>query len=91
MYYLADYYLKHHQALTSPVSIVPVLLGSFSIVLYALLFYFSEELVQMAEATRRGDKIYFPVPIALPLLFSWVHGSFAGHFWDLLGFKPRRG
>ena len=91
MYYLADYYLKHHQALTPPVSIVPLLLGSFSIVLYVLLFYFSEELVQMAEATRRGDKIYFSVPIALPLLFSWVHGGFAGHCWDLLGFKPRGG
>jgi hypothetical protein len=45
----------------------------------------------MAEATRRGNKSFFPVPIALPLLFSWVHGSFAGHFWDLLGFKPRSG
>lgn len=91
MYYLADYYLKHHPALTTPFSIVPLLLGTLSIALYALLFYFSEELVQMAEVTRRGDKMYFPVPIALPLLFSWVHGSFAGHFWDLLGFKPRSG
>ena len=91
MHYIADYYLKQHQALASPVSVTPVLLGALSIVLYALLYYFSEELVQMAEATRWGNKSFFPVPIALPLLFSWVHGSFAGHFWDLLGFKPRSG
>jgi hypothetical protein len=91
MYYLADYYLKQHQALTSPISVTSVILGLLSIVLYALLYYFSEELVQMAEATRRGNKSFFPAPIALPLLFSWVHGSFAGHFWDLLGFKPRSG
>jgi hypothetical protein len=91
MHYIADYYLKQHQALASPVSVTPVLLGALSIVLYALLYYFSEELEQMAEATRRGNKSFFPVPIALPLLFSWVHGSFAGHFWDLLGFKPKSG
>jgi hypothetical protein len=91
MYYLADYYLKHQPALTAPVHIVPLLLGSLSLALYALLFYFSEELVQMAEDTRRGNKLFFSVPIALPLLFSWIHGSFAGHFWDLLGFKPRSG
>jgi hypothetical protein len=91
MYYLADYYLKQHQAHAAPINVTSVLLGVLSIVLYALLFYFSEELEQMAEATRRGNKSFFSVPIALPLLFSWVHGSFAGHFWDLLGFKPRSG
>ena len=91
MYYLADYYLKPHLAPTAPVSITPFVLGTLSIALYTLLFYFSEELVQMAETTRRGNKMFFPVPIALPLLFSWVHGSFTGHFWDLLGFKPRSG
>ena len=91
MHYVADYYLKQHQAVTFPISVTPVLLGILSIALYALLYYFSEELVQMAEATRRGNKSFFSIPIALALLFSWVHGSFAGHFWDLLGFKPRSG
>lgn len=92
MHYVADYYLKQHQAAAAPpISITSTLLGILSIALYVLLYYFSEELVQMAEATRRGNKSFFPVPIALALLFSWVHGTFTGHFWDLLGFKPRSG
>lgn len=91
MHYVADYYLKQHQTVTSPISVTSALLGIFSIALYALLYYFSEELVQMAEATRRGNKSFFPVPIVLALLFSWVHGTFTGHFWDMLGFKPKSG
>lgn len=91
MHYVADYYLKPRQAVAASISVTAALLGTFSIALYALLYYFSEELVQMAEATRRGNKSFFPIPIALALLFSWVHGTFTGHFWDLLGFKPRSG
>lgn len=91
MHYVADYYLKPHQAVASPVNVTAALLGTLSVALYALLYCFSEELVQMAEATRRGNKSFFPIPIALALLFSWVHGTFTGHFWDLLGFKPKSG
>ncbi|MBI3570116.1 MAG: hypothetical protein HY082_03295 [Gammaproteobacteria bacterium] len=90
MHYIADYYLNH-QAAAAPPGATAALLGALSLALYALLYQFCDELVQMAEATRRGDKNFFPVPIVLSLTFSLVHGAFTGHFWDMLGFKPKSG
>ncbi|BAU50309.1 hypothetical protein SVA_3775 [Sulfurifustis variabilis] len=64
-------------------------LGGLSIALYAVLFWFDEELIELAQSTRRGDKRFFFVPIAVALLFSFVHGAFTGRFWDVLGLKAR--
>lgn len=66
-----------------------VALGGLSLALYALLFWFDEELVEFAQSTRRGDKRFFFVPIGIALLFSFVHGSLTGRFWDAVGLKAR--
>jgi hypothetical protein len=60
-------------------------LGSLS--LYVLLFAYSDQLVRWAEETRRGDKALFLAPIVIAFLFSWIHGTFTGHFWEVLGFR----
>ena len=64
-----------------------VAFGLGSLILYVLLFAYSDELVRLAERTRQGDKALFLVPIAIAFLFSWVHGTFTGHFWEALGFR----
>lgn len=64
-------------------------LGGLSVALYALLFWFDEELLELAQSTRRGDKRFFFVPIAVALLFSFVHGAFTGRFCDVLGLKAK--
>lgn len=65
-------------------------LGTLSLVLYLLLFQFSDRLTEMAAATREGAKLYALVPIAIAMIFSFVHGAFTGHFWDLLGLRAKK-
>lgn len=65
-------------------------LGTLSLVLYLLLFQFSDRLTAMAAATREGAKLYALVPIAIAMVFSFVHGAFTGHFWDLLGLRAKK-
>jgi hypothetical protein len=64
-------------------------LGTLSLLLYLLLFQFADRLTAMAAATRQGAKLYALVPIAIAMVFSFVHGAFTGHFWDLLGLKAK--
>jgi hypothetical protein len=66
-----------------------VALGTASSTLYGGLYAYSGELVELAEMTRDGERVWFLVPIAVALLFSLVHGAFTGHFWDLLGLKAK--
>src|SRR3989338_7332197 len=68
---------------------IMVALGAASILLYALLFWYSDSLTALAQATRRGEKLYAIVPIAIALVFSLVHGTFTARFWDSLGLRPR--
>lgn len=65
-----------------------VLFGVASVVLYVLMFTYSDDLIEMAHRTRQGEKVYFVVPIIIAFVFSYVHGAFTGHFWDVLGLKP---
>jgi hypothetical protein len=65
-------------------------LGAVSIGLYLLLYLFADTLPELAAATRRGEKIYALVPITIALVFSFVHGAFTGHFWDLLGLRAKK-
>lgn len=88
MRYIADRYLKPQSL--SPAVLTAVLLGILSLVLYLLLYQYSTDLVRMATVTHQGQKAYFLVPIVIALVFSLVHGTFTGRFWDLLGFKPRQ-
>jgi len=67
-----------------------VLYGITSLALYFLLFLFNDEIRQMAEATSRGDKTLFFVPIIVALVFSVVHGAFTGYFWEALGLTAKK-
>jgi len=62
-----------------------VSLGLFSLVLYFLLYYFNEPILDLS---KQGGW-YFIVFIAIAFLFSLVHGAFASHFWDFLGVKAK--
>lgn len=68
---------------------VMVALGAASVLLYVLLFRYSDSLTAIAQAARHGEKLYATVPIAIALVFSLVHGTFTARFWDSLGLRPR--
>jgi hypothetical protein len=68
-------------------ALATAIFGLSSLVLYLLLFVYADQLVQWAEDTREGNKMLFIVPIIIAFLFSWVHGSFTGYFWELLGVR----
>ncbi len=64
-------------------------LGLASAGLYLLLFEHSAAIAALAAETRHGHKLYALVPMGIAVLFSLVHGSFTGHFWDVLGLKAK--
>jgi hypothetical protein len=71
--------------------VLTLVLGLASAGLYILLFVFSDKLPELAELNRQGEhRIYALVPIAIALVFSFVHGAFTGHFWDLLGLRAKK-
>jgi hypothetical protein len=65
-----------------------VVYGAASLALYALLFVYADETVELARRTREGEKIWFLVPIAIAFAFSLVHGAFTGSFWEAIGLRP---
>ena len=65
-----------------------LLFGVVSAILYTLMFIYSDALVEYAHRTRQGEHIWFIVPIVIAFVFSYVHGTFTGSFWDMLGLKP---
>lgn len=67
-----------------------ILYGIASLGLYFLLFLFNDEIRSMAEATSRGDKLLFFVPIIIAFIFSIVHGAFTGYFWEALGLTAKK-
>ena len=71
--------------------ILTLILGLASAGLYILLFVFSDKLPELAAINRQGEhRLYALVPIGIALLFSFVHGAFTGHFWDLLGLRAKK-
>lgn len=71
--------------------VLTLLLGLASAGLYVLLFLFSDRLPEFAALSRQGGhKLYALVPLAIALVFSFVHGAFTGHFWDLLGLRAKK-
>jgi hypothetical protein len=64
-----------------------VVFGTASVALYALLFVYADDTVELARRTREGEKIWFLAPIVIAFVFSYVHGAFTGHFWEALGLK----
>lgn len=82
---------------SSPVSsrypralVITLTLGAVSACLYLLLFLFADRIAELAHATRDGEKLYALVPLTIAMVFSFVHGAFTGHFWDLLGLRARK-
>ena len=64
-----------------------LIFGVASAVLYTFMFVYSDALVEYARRTRQGEHIWFFVPIVIAFVFSYVHGTFTGSFWDALGLK----
>ncbi len=60
--------------------------GLLSITLYAVLFG-NQDLVS-SIFTRGG--LYAFLPIGTALVFSFVHGTFTGHFWTVMGVEASK-
>lgn len=55
--------------------------GLGSCALYAGVYLFQD--LMMANFAKGG--VYTALPIATVFLFSWIHGTFAGTLWQVLG------
>lgn len=55
--------------------------GLGSVALFAAVYQFQDLLL---TTSARGGA-YTVLPIATVFLFSWVHGTFAGTLWEVLG------
>lgn len=60
--------------------------GLVSLVLYFLLYFFEDSIL---EFTSKGGW-YFIAPVILAFVFSYIHGSFTSHFWEVLGIKAKK-
>ena len=67
-----------------------VLFGAASLILYLMLFSFSDNFVDWAQRTRHGEKILFLIPVAVAFVFSYFHGQFTGHFWETIGLRAAK-
>lgn len=70
--------------------VITLILAAMSSGLYILLYMFSEELTGFTSAARSGELLYAFIPIIVALVFSFVHGAFTGHFWNLLGLRAKK-
>ncbi|TAN42257.1 MAG: hypothetical protein EPN25_03405 [Nitrospirae bacterium] len=65
---------------------VMVLTGIISVGLYFALLA-NQDIIN-ANFAKGG--IYALLPIATAFVFSYIHGSFTGHFWTVLGVEAAR-
>ncbi len=63
-----------------------VVTGILSLALYATLLL-KQDLVNNTFA--RGG-LYAFLPIVTAFVFSYIHGSFTGHFWTMLGIEAAK-
>lgn len=75
-----------HGALTRTQLARSAVWGAASIAAYFLLYLFEEEIIALVG---RGGW-YFLLPVATAFLFSYLHGTFTGYFWDILGIKAKK-
>ena len=61
--------------------------GAVSCMLYLLLYLHEADVMR---TFTRTDGFYPLLPVIAALVFSFVHGAFAGYFWDVLGITGRR-
>lgn len=57
--------------------------GILSLVLYAILL--SQQDIISSYFSRGGIYAFFPITVAF--IFSFIHGSFTGIFWTVLGIE----
>ena len=74
---------------TSKLFLQTILLGAISAVLYFLLYYFEDRILDWSGGFA-VDRWYFLAPIFIALIFSAVHGVFTSHFWELLGIRAKK-
>ncbi len=63
-----------------------VFMGLISIALYAALLLHQE----IINSYVSKGSVYAFLPIAVAFLFSFVHGSFTGNFWTVLGVEAAK-
>lgn len=63
-----------------------VLFWFMSVALYFVLYLFEDSILAF---TSRGGW-YFIAPVVIAFVFSYVHGTFTGDFWDILGIKAKK-
>ena len=63
-----------------------VLMGLISVALYAILLTKQDLIIQYVG---RGS-LYAFLPITMAFLFSYVHGTFTGNFWTVLGIEASK-
>ena len=61
--------------------------GIASCTLYVLLYLHEAEVMKVFTRT---DGLYPLLSVIAALVFSFIHGAFAGYFWDVLGITGRR-
>ncbi len=63
-----------------------IVMGVISLALYATLLL-KQDLV---NSTFAKGGLYAFLPIVTAFVFSYVHGSFTGHFWTVLGIEAAK-
>ena len=63
-----------------------IVTGFVSIALYAALLLHQDEV----NATFAKAGAYAVLPIVTAFLFSWIHGTFTGRFWTVLGVEASK-
>lgn len=63
-----------------------IILGMIAAALYALLLM-KQEVIN--DYFTRGS-LYAFLPIGIAFLFSFVHGTFTGNFWTIMGIEAKK-
>ncbi len=63
-----------------------IFMGILSTALYAALLARQE----MVSSMFGKGGVYALLPIATAFVFSFIHGSFTGHFWTVLGIEAAK-
>ncbi len=63
-----------------------IVMGTISLALYAALLL-RQDLVNSMSA--KGG-LYAFLPIVTAFVFSYIHGTFTGHFWTMLGIEAAK-
>ena len=77
------------QTAKSKLFVQTILLAATSAILYFLLYYFEDWILQRSGGFA-VDGWYFLTPIFIAFIVSVVHGVFTSQFWELLGVRAKK-